>query len=61
MNSEQRVTGNDRRTFLKGAGDLAAPVVAAESALAQLPHDGLPAHSDGRTGGLHFPCADSPT
>jgi hypothetical protein len=29
MNSKQRITGNERRTFLKGAGDLAS-VVAAE-------------------------------
>ena len=35
MNTEQRISGSDRRTFLKEAGDLAASVVAAESALAQ--------------------------
>src|SRR5260370_39119603 len=46
MNSEQRSTGSDRRTFLKGAGPLAASVVAAESALAQKPHDGQPAHAE---------------
>jgi hypothetical protein len=44
MNTEQRTSGSDRRTFLKGAGDLAASVVAAESALAQQAHDGQPAH-----------------
>src|SRR5713101_4423088 len=41
VNSEQRISG--RRTFLKGAGALAASVVATESALAQQPHDALPA------------------
>ncbi len=47
MNSEQRITGNDRRTSLRGAGDLAAAsVVAAESALAQQPHDGQPAYGE---------------
>jgi len=46
MNSEQCFTGSDRRTFLKGAGALAASVVAAESALAQQPHDGQPAHAE---------------
>jgi hypothetical protein len=40
MNSKQRITGSNRRTFLKGAGAPAASVVAAESALAQPPHDG---------------------
>jgi hypothetical protein len=42
MNTEQRISGSDRRTFLKGAGDLAASVVAAESALAQQAHNGHP-------------------
>jgi benzoylformate decarboxylase len=41
MNSEQRISG--RRNFLKGAGALAASVVATESGLAQQPHDALPA------------------
>jgi hypothetical protein len=40
MNSKLRITGSDRRTFLKGAGAPAASVVAAESTLAQQPHDG---------------------
>jgi hypothetical protein len=46
MNSEQRISGSDRRTFLKGAGDLAASVVAAKSALAQQAHNGQPAHGE---------------
>jgi hypothetical protein len=49
MNSEQRIAGSDRRTFLKGAGALAASVVTAESALAQQPYDGQPAHGDRQT------------
>src|SRR5260370_3539837 len=49
MNSEQCFTGSDRRTFLKGAGALAASVVAAESALAQQPHDGQPARGESQT------------
>jgi hypothetical protein len=41
MNSKQRITGGNRRTFLKGAGAPAASVVvAAESTLAQQPHGG---------------------
>lgn len=35
MNTEQRISGSDRLAFLKGAGDLAASVVAAGSALAK--------------------------
>ena len=49
MNTEQRISGNDRRTFLKGAGDLAASLVVAESALAQQAHNGQPAHGDRQT------------
>jgi len=40
MNSKQRFTGSNRRTFLKGAGAPAASVAAAESTLAQQPHGG---------------------
>ncbi len=40
MNSKQRITGSNRRTFLKGAGAPAASVVAAGSTLAQQPHGG---------------------
>ena len=36
MNSKQRITGSNRRTFLKGAGAPAASVVAAESTLASV-------------------------
>jgi hypothetical protein len=53
MNSKQRITGNDRRTFLKGAGALAS-VVAAESALAQQPHDGQPAHGERQATGARI-------
>jgi hypothetical protein len=53
MNSKQRITGNERRTFLKGAGDLAS-VVAAESALAQQPHDGQPAHGERQATGARI-------
>ena len=35
MKSKQRITGSNRRTFLKVAGAPAASVVAAESTLAQ--------------------------
>ena len=46
MNGEQRINESDRGPFLKGAGDLAASVVADESALAQQPHDERPAHGE---------------
>jgi hypothetical protein len=53
MNSKQRISGNERRTFLKGAGDLAC-VVAAESALAQQPQDGQSAHGERQATGARI-------
>jgi hypothetical protein len=50
MNSKQRITGNERRTFLKGAGDLASVV----AALAQQPHGGQPAHGERQATGARI-------
>src|SRR5260370_10608462 len=47
--SGECVAGRDRWTFVKGDGALAASVVAAESALAQQPHDGQPARGESQT------------
>jgi len=52
MNSKQRITGDERPTFVKGAGDLAS-VVAAENALAH-PHDGQPAHGERQATGARI-------
>jgi hypothetical protein len=50
MNSKRRISGNERRTFLKGAGDLASVV----AALAQQPQDGQPAHGERQATGARI-------